>query len=156
MTHPCLAAGARRAYPQAMKRDDWTFRYTAKQLAEATKTKIDYHNRCLGFWTAQRDEIIAQIRADGIEVSEKTVLQAERSVLSSPRAHDWSSGGEIMIRNDLRKSLSETYEKLAYHTAFRDQYDGWLRALSDSPDSSHELNMDDWLFFFGRDVSVDD
>jgi hypothetical protein len=58
-----------------------------------------------------------------------------------------------MIRNDLRKSLTETYEKLAYHTSRRDQYKGWLKAFTDNPENSHELDMDDWLFFFGKDVS---
>jgi hypothetical protein len=56
-----------------MKRDTWTFRYTAQQLADATKAKIEHHNKCLEFWEARREQLIAEIRADGIEVNEKTV-----------------------------------------------------------------------------------
>ena len=57
-----------------------------------------------------------------------------------------------MIRNDLRKSLIESYEKLSYHTSRRDQYKGWLHAFTDNQEDSHELEMDDWQFFFGKDT----
>jgi hypothetical protein len=134
-----------------MNRDTWNFRYSAKQLAEATRAKIDHHTERLDYWNSQREQLIAEIRADGIEVNEKTVLRgAERT---SIKGRDWSQGGDVMIRNDLRKALEETYQKLAYHTSRRDQYAGWLQAFTDNPENSHELDMDDWLFFFGKDVS---
>jgi hypothetical protein len=134
-----------------MNRDTWTFRYTAKQLAEATKAKIEHHDKCLEFWDGRREQLIAEIRADGIEVNEKAVLQTPERM--NIKGRDWTTGGDVMIRNDLRKSLTETYEKLAYHTSRRDQYKGWLKAFTDNPENSHELDMDDWLFFFGKDVS---
>lgn len=134
-----------------MNRDNWTFRYTANQLAEATRAKIEHHVKCLEFWDSRREQLIAEIRADGIEVNEKTVLQTpERPHI---KGRDWTGGGDVMIRNDLRKSLAESYEKLSYHTVRRDQYNGWLQAFTDNPENSHELDMDDWQFFFGKDVS---
>jgi excisionase family DNA binding protein len=33
-----------------------------------------------------------------------------------------------------------------------DQYKGWLQAFTDNLENSHELEMDDWQFFFGKDV----
>jgi hypothetical protein len=86
-----------------MNRDQWTFRYNATQLAEATRTKIDYHNKCLEFWDGRRTQLIAEIRADGIEVNEKTVLQTPERM--NIKGRDWTTGGDVMIRNDLRKSL---------------------------------------------------
>ncbi len=136
-----------------MKKNEWTFRYTAKQLAEAATEKISYHDERLEFWNSKREQTIAEIRADGIEVNEKTVIQSQRVSPQNLKGRDWSSGGDVMIRNDLRKSLTETYEKLSYHTARRDQYQGWLKALSDNPENSHDLDMDDWQFFFGKDVA---
>jgi len=133
-----------------MNRDQWTFRYNATRLAEATRTKIDYHNRCLEFWDGRRTQLIAEIRADGIEVNEKTVLQTPERM--NIKGRDWTTGGDVMIRNDLRKSLAESYEKLSYHTTRRDQYKGWLQAFTDNLENSHELEMDDWQFFFGKDV----
>jgi hypothetical protein len=134
-----------------MNRDQWAFRYNATQLAEATRAKIDHHTKCLEFWDGRREQLIVEIRADGIEVNEKTVLQTPERM--NIKGRDWTSGGDVMIRNDLRKSLAETYEKLAYHTSRRDQYNGWLQAFTDNPENSHELDMDDWQFFFGKDVS---
>lgn len=133
-----------------MNRDQWTFRYNATQLAEATRTKIDYHNKRLEFWDGRRTQLIAEIRADGIEVNEKTVLQTPERM--NIKGRDWTTGGDVMIRNDLRKSLAESYEKLSYHTTRRDQYKGWLQAFTDNLENSHELEMDDWQFFFGKDV----
>lgn len=134
-----------------MQRDDWTFAYTAAQLAEAARTKVVYHDEHLAFWKAKREELMATIRSEGIEINEKIALG-----YSNPKMRDWDRGGEIMIRNDLRKGLAETFEKLAYHTGKRDTYDGWEQVLRGNPDTTHELDIEDWLFFFGRDVEVDE
>ena len=50
-----------------MQRTDWTFQYRASQIAEATRSKIDYHQERLTFWKAKREEVLATIRAEGIE-----------------------------------------------------------------------------------------
>lgn len=134
-----------------MLRDQWKFRYTARQLAEAAQTKIEFHKGRLEFWESRRKEVIGQIKSDGIEVNEKSVLLQ----YASPKMRDFQEGGDIMIRNDLRKRLAESYEKLAYHTGRRDTFDGWQQVLGANPDDTIELDIDDWLFFFGRDTSKD-
>jgi len=131
-----------------MKRDQWTFQYSANQLAEASQKKIKFHNERLEFWGARRSKIIDQIKADGIEVNEKSVLQ-----YTTPKMRDYQEGGDIMIRNDLRKSLAEAYEKLSYHTGRRDIYDGWRQVLEANSEDKIDLHIDDWLFFFGQDTS---
>lgn len=133
-----------------MLRDQWKFRYTAGQLAEAAQSKIAFHRDRLDFWEARRKEIIGRVKADGIEVNEKTVLQSP-----SPKLRDFQQGGEIVIRNDLRKSLAESYEKLAYHTGRHDTFDGWRQVLGANAEDSIELDIEDWLFFFGRDTAKD-
>lgn len=134
-----------------MQRNDWTFTYPATQLAETARAKIDAHQKQLDFWMAKRNELIERIRAEGIEVNEKIALG-----LVNQKARDWDRGGEVMIRNDLRKGLTETFEKLAYHTERRDTYDGWEQVLKANPNASFALDIEDWLFFFGRDVSRND
>lgn len=134
-----------------MQRNDWKFDYSAQQLAEAAKAKIDYHAEHLGFWMKKREELMAMIRAEGIEINEKIALG-----YSNPKMRDGDRGGEIMIRNDLRKGLAETFEKLAYHTGKRDTYDGWAQVLCASPGMKFGLDIEDWLFFFGRDVEVEE
>lgn len=135
-----------------MLRNDWKFDYTAPQLAEAVRAKLDFNNQQLNFWLGKRSEILATIKSDGIEVNEKLVL----GIGVSPKARDWDRGGEIMIRNDLRKGLQETFEKLKYHTQRRDTYDAWLQVLDGNPAKTFSLDIADWLFFFGRDVGTDD
>jgi hypothetical protein len=132
-----------------MLRDQWKFRYTAEQLAEAVQQKIQYHDERHTFWNGRRENIVTQIKADGIEVNEKSVLQ-----YGSPKMRDYQQGGDIMIRNDLRKSLTEAYEKLAYHTGRKDTYDGWRQILTANPPLPLDLDINDWLFFFGRDTGT--
>jgi hypothetical protein len=132
-----------------MLRDQWKFRYTAEQLAEAVQQKIQYHDERHTFWNGRRENIVTQIKADGIEVNEKSVLQ-----YGSPKMRDYQQGGDIMIRNDLRKSLTEAYEKLAYHTGRKDTYDGWRQILTANSGLPLDLDINDWLFFFGRDTGT--
>jgi len=91
------------------------------------------------------------IRVEGIEVSEKIAV-----AYANPKARDWDNSSDIMIRNDLRKGLVETSNKLAYHTEQRDTYDGWQQVLAANPESRMALDITDWLFFFGRDTGRED
>jgi len=134
-----------------MLKDEWKFEYTAAKVADAARAKIAHHDERLAFWKKKREEIIATIRAEGIEVDEKIVLTHR-----SPKARDWEQGGEVMIRNDLRKELAECFQKLAYHTGMRDGFDGWRQMLDANPENRLSLQIDDWLYFFGRDVGRDD
>lgn len=134
-----------------MQRSEWKFDYPAPKLAEAARAKIAYHAEHLDFWMKKREELMGTIREEGIEVNEKIALG-----YSNPKMRDWDRGGEIMIRNDLRKGLAETFEKLAYHTGKRDTYDGWQQVLEGNPEAVLSLDIEDWLFFFGRDVERDD
>ena len=134
-----------------MQREQWKFDYTASRLATAAQSKIVYHQEQLRFWREKRAEVIDTIRSEGIEVDEKIVL-----AYANPKARDWDRGGEILIRNDLRKVLAECYQKLAYHTEERDTYDGWRQVLEANPDNRLSLEIDDWLFFFGKDIRRDD
>ena len=130
-----------------MLRNEWKFQYTATQLADAATERVTFHQKQLDFWNGKRTEIMTTIKDEGIEINEKIAVG-----FSNPKARDWDRGGEIMIRNDLRKALTETFEKLAYHTGLRDAYSGWEQVLQANPDSLQSLDIQDWLFFFGRDT----
>ena len=130
-----------------MQRDIWKFTYTAARLSEAAATKIAYHEERLSFWKQRRADVIETVRSEGIEVDEAIAVQ-----YSHPKARDWEIGSEILVRNDLRKDIVECSKKLAYHTERRDTYDGWRQVLDANPEARLALDIDDWLFFFGRDV----
>ncbi|MCA9229709.1 MAG: hypothetical protein KIS63_00255 [Caldilineales bacterium] len=134
-----------------MQRKEWKFDYPAPQLGDAAHAKVSFHAEQIDFWMKKREDLMATIREEGIEINEKIALG-----YVNPKARDWDRGGEIMIRNDLRKGLMETFEKLSYHTGKRDTYDGWEQVLRANPNATLALDIDDWLFFFGRDTDIDD
>ena len=128
-----------------MLRKDWSFDYTAAKLAEAASTKIAHHTERLAWWRAKREEVMKTIRAEGLEIDEKIVLG-----FRSPKSRDWDRGAQVMVRNDLQKDLEECLEKLGHHTDLLTQYDGWQQVLQANPESRIKLDIEDWLFFFGR------
>lgn len=127
-----------------MKRNDWTFDYTAARLAEAAQAKIAHHEARLAFWRDKREEVLGRIRTEGIEIDEKIVLGYQ-----SPKAQDWERANRVTIRDDLRTQLDECHGKLRSHTDLVGQFRGWLAMLSANPEARVPLDVEDWRFFFG-------
>ena len=57
-----------------MLRDEWKFNYAARDVAGAANAKVAYHTERVAFWKAKREEVMASIRSDGLEIDEKLVL----------------------------------------------------------------------------------
>jgi hypothetical protein len=128
-----------------MLRQDWGFDYTAAKLAEAAEVKKAFHHERLDWWKAKRTEVMHTIRAEGIEIDETIVLE-----FRGPKSRDWDRSSQVMVRNDLQKDLGECLEKLSHHTEKLQQYDGWQQVLAANAEARVKLDIDDWLFFFGR------
>ena len=128
-----------------MLRKDWCFEYTASKLSEASTEKLAFHHERLDWWKAKRTEVMNTIRSEGLEIDEKIVLE-----FRSPKSRDWDRGAQVMVRNDLQSDLSECLEKLSHHTQQVQQYDGWHQVLAANPEARVKLDIEDWLFFFGR------
>lgn len=128
-----------------MKRKDWNFEYAAATLADAAGAKLRHHQSRLDFWKTRKNEVFGLIRSEGLEVDEKISLGYRH-----PKERDWERGAQVLVRNDLQKDLDECLEKLAYHTGRIDDYDGWRQMLAANPASQLELDIDDWLYFFGQ------
>ncbi len=137
-----------------MLKSEWKFEYTGEKLAAAARLKFDHHDAAVRDWLARKEAVVTTIRAEGLEIEEKLTLKA--AITYSTKSRDYVRGGEVMIRNDLQKNLAECYEKLAYHTRRRDTFDGWVQVLEANPHRKLEVQVDDWLFFFGKDVSTGD
>ena len=75
-----------------MKRDEWKFEYTAARLAEAAEAKIAHHTERLAFWKAKRDEVLATIRAEGLEIDEKIAVGYQ-----SPKSRDWERANRVSV-----------------------------------------------------------
>ena len=128
-----------------MLRKDWCLEYTASKLSEASTEKLAFHQERLNWWKAKRTEVMNTIRSEGLEIDEKIVLE-----FRSPKSRDWDRGSQVMVRNDLQNDLSECLEKLSHHTEKVQQYDGWQQVLAANPQARVKLDIEDWLFFFGR------
>lgn len=128
-----------------MLRNEWKFTYTAGQLAEGADTKLKFHEDRIGFWKKHKEELVAEIRKDGIEVSEGAALG-----YSNPKSRDYERGAKVMVRNDLKDKLDVCMEKLAYHVGKRRDYMGWAQVLKANPEDRLQADMDDWLFYFGN------
>ena|ERR1035437_8676428 len=128
-----------------MLRDSWKFTYTAARLAEAAQVKLKFHDERVAWWKKRKDDLVAQIRTDGIEVSEGAALG-----YSNPKSRDFERGAKVMVRNDLKDQLDECMEKLAYHVGKRRDYDGWVQVLTANPGDRLDVDMQDWLFYFGK------
>ena len=129
-----------------MIRKDWKFEYTASKLAEAAQAKIDWHTERLVWWRNKKDEVFATIRKEGIEVDEKISLGFQ-----NPKSRDYDRGAQVMVRNDLQKDLDECMDKLQAHTQRLNEYSGWQQVLAANPENRQSLDIEDWLFFFGRE-----
>lgn len=128
-----------------MNRGNWNFAYTAAKLSEAAQTKLEHHNDRLAFWRSRKEGVIGRIRAEGIEVNERVGLSYR-----NPKERDWEGGAKVMVRNDLQLELDECLGKLGHHTGKLTEYDGWQQVLAANPESRLDLDIEDWLFFFGR------
>lgn len=128
-----------------MKRNEWKMPYAAPALAQAAATKLAYHEERLAWWGQKRIEVMDRIRAEGIEVDERQVLSHPH-----PKALDWDRGAKVIVRNDLKDDLEECLSKLRWHTERRREFDGWLQALQANGQLAFELDIEDWLYFFGR------
>ena len=128
-----------------MERKEWKFDYTASKLAEAANIKLQHHQERLTWWKDKKEQVITQIRAEGLEIDESIALE-----YISPKSRDWERGAQVMVRNDLKKDLDECLKKLAYHAGLTEDYSGWYQVLSANPEARLSLDHEDWLFFFGQ------
>jgi len=124
-----------------MKRDDWTFDYTAAKLAEAATNKKVTHEKKKTWWESKKAEVMTKVRESGIEVRD--------SVASSYSNTKGNFGPQIEVDAGMQRDLTECQQKILEHDRLVRDYDGWVQALTANPESRLSLDHDDYLFFFG-------
>lgn len=125
-----------------MKRNDWTFEYTASKLAEAAQAKRLHHETRLAWWEQKKAETIKKVGEGGIEVHD--------SVGSTVSNYKGGYGAEIRVDDALQRDLNECHGKIREHHAAVSAYDGWHQVLSANPEARLSLTHEDYLFFFGK------
>ena|SRR6266853_105225 len=125
-----------------MKRNEWSFDYTAAKLSEAAATKRTHHAERLAWWEEQKLTVTRKVSESGIEVHEPVAAGYSNTV----------RGYEPQIRIDagLQRDLSECQQKILEHSSRVREYSGWVQVLSANPESRLSLEHDDYLFFFGE------
>lgn len=129
-----------------MNRQDWTFEYTAKTIAEAAVVKKTTHIAKFKWWEKKKEEAMNKIKAEGISVRD--------SVASSYSNTKGMFGPQIEIDTGMQRDLTECQEKIMEHNKLVQSYDEWIKVLSASPESRLKLDHEDWLFFFGTNTDA--
>lgn len=75
-----------------MKREEWTFEYTAMKLAEAAAAQAAYRRTRFEFWSGKKDEVMQKIRDSGITVHEDIAL----GLLDKTYSNSMRAGAQVI------------------------------------------------------------
>jgi len=128
-------------------RKDWTFEYTARDLAAAAIKQREDRTARKKRWEDQYASVMAEVKASGIEVSESLANAVSNST--------YGRGPQVMVRADLQTKLSECHSRIQTHDNAAREYDAWSLVLAANEEARLKLNHADWLYFFGG-LSVED
>lgn len=123
-----------------MNRTEWTFPYSADKLHAAALAKHQFHTGRLDWWGKKKEEVLTQIKAEGLEIDESVAMGYSNSGRQT----------SVNIRNDFLRDLNECISKVAEHTSRTKDYDAWMQVLASQGQVTFSLHQDDWLFFFGN------
>lgn len=129
-----------------MQRTEWHFEYTAAKLAEAAKAKKSNHEERLAWWEAKQKEVIEEVKAKGLEVTESLAMEYATSTAFTGALR----GAQLTVKNDYQTKLNECHQKIHGHGGKVKEYDGWIQMLEANAEQRVKLDIEDWLFFFGR------
>lgn len=129
-----------------MKRDEWTFEYTAAKLAEAAAAQAAFRRRRFEFWKEKKAEVMQQIKASGLTVHEDIAT----GLLDKTYTTSLRGGAQVLVDPTLQQDLNECVSKMRAHSDMARQYDGWEQVLHGNPETRVQLDHDDWMFFFGK------
>lgn len=128
-----------------MKREEWTFEYTAARLADAAASQAGFRRMRFDFWRTKKEEVLQKIRDSGITVHEDIALGLLDKTYSSHRA-----GAQVLVDPTLQKDLTECVTKMQHHSERARQYEGWEQVLRGNAEARVLLDHDDWMYFFGK------
>lgn len=123
-----------------IKRNEWTFNYTTKQLEQATLQKVEFHSNKVNWWKSKQQETMQKVRDSGIEIKE-SLAEGYSNRAFRP---------QIQVEASLDRDLVETHTKINEHQDKLREYQGWLQVFQANPDQTLPLSHNDYLYFFGK------
>ena len=131
-----------------MTRNEWAFEYTAKALADASNLKKLHHQDRLLWWKTKQSDVISEVKESGLEITES--ISMEYLSNSSFGGASNARGAQLVVKNDYQAKLNECHMKIREHDSKVKEYDGWRQVLEANPEQRVKLDIDDYLFFFGK------
>lgn len=129
-----------------MQRTEWKFIYTASALAAAATAKAEHHSERLKWWEQKQAEVIAEVKEKGLEVTESLAME----YASSQAFTGAMRGAQLTVKNDYQQKLNECHMKIRGHGEKVKEYAGWVQMLEANPQERVGLDIDDYLFFYGK------
>lgn len=131
---------------QGAGRGNWTFQYTAGQLAFGATKQKEFRQAKVTEWKGWKDRTMAEIKTSGIEITEDVMTQLNTLVYSKSLGHN--AGPKVQIKPDLVEKLTKCVQKVDEHERLANEYEGWIQTLLAQPDKSLDVTQADFLFFF--------
>lgn len=124
-------------------RNSWTFEYQVKEVLDACRARMKYHEERIAWWKNERDEVEKKLRDSGVTFNEPTYTGGARL--------------EARLDDTLTSRLAECRTSVNWHENRYNDYEAFEEALfretaMDNPATLH-LTADDVNFFF-RDASM--
>lgn len=123
-----------------MKRKDWKSSIERAALKVAAEIKLARHQERLKFWQAKETEVMQRIKDDGLEISDS---------LAGMTYSNAGRGPQVMVRAEYQQDLNECHSKINEHQSKVTEYQGWVEFLGSPGPREVEVEIDDYLFFFG-------
>lgn len=117
-------------------RQEWKFRFTAKEVAEAVHRKVVHHASRLEFWQGEAELAEVKMRSEGIKLTAQPVTGGHRL--------------QALIDPTIGQRMEECRSKIQEHERKREEYAAYLRAAQIAVEQGELLTVDvDDIRFFG-------
>src|SRR4051812_44928664 len=136
-------------------RSYWTFQYKAQEIGDAAARQRDYRKEREQFWRNKKEEVMATIRKEGVEINESIADQLMGGGVAAAAAMGKNAystqalrGPSVTIREDLVQNLQECVTKIETHRKAAIDYEGWVQFLTApaNREKTLELTQQDWLY----------
>jgi len=119
------------------KREEHVFLFTAKEIADATKKQVDYHNARTTWWEKE------YLRADGELQKTMKIIRKENQVTGGVHI-DYSV--DFGDQTEYRR-MQEAYQKIQSHKQLAQRYEIDRSMYNTQGDRTYELTTSDVHYF---------
>jgi hypothetical protein len=119
------------------KRDEHTFQFKAKQIAEAAEKQAIFHEKRLNFWKKEYD---------------RAVVIVEKTIGAKLIRREVSNGYRVDVEVDYGdpsayRRMNEAFDKMESHREFAEQFRSDQQVYATQGDRTYELALDDVQFY---------